>query len=251
LNLINPQDEITFTPENCRTLHDIVRYAHEFSMREMFRLTEHEVQGGAKVVDLVSSLPLKIRLLDLGGGVNRGWRRKVRPLQVLSQPFQAFWLGLTYRPWSSPTLEDRDQPGAPTFPDALSQGGGRDRNYAVLSNHYLNLHLCLGHLLFMVEAYITAQVNDNYLTFGFRETGATPELRAIRARLLETILNRLELSTQRKGDLIEARLGKYAPEPMADCLTRLGKLTLYINQLDISLVSDSMIDWYVEDFIGQ
>jgi hypothetical protein len=38
---------------------------------------------------------------------------------------------------------------------------------------------------------------------------------------------------------------------MADCLTRLGQLTLYINQLDISLVSDSMIHWYVEDFIGQ
>ena len=115
LNLINPEDEATFTPENCHTLHDIVRYAHEFSMREMFRLTEHEVQGAAKVVDLVSSLPLKMRLLDLGGGVNRGWRRKVRPPQVLSQPFQAFWLGLTSRPWSSPTLEDRDRPGAPTF----------------------------------------------------------------------------------------------------------------------------------------
>ena len=103
----------------------------------------------------------------------------------------------------------------------------------------------------MVEAYITPQVNDNYLTFGFRETGATPELRAIRARLLEAILNRLELSTQRKGDLIEARLAKYSPEQMADGLTRLGKLTWYINQLDISLVSDSMIEWYVEDFIGQ
>jgi pyruvate,water dikinase len=133
----------------------------------------------------------------------------------------------------------------------MSQSGGRDRTYAVLSNHYLNLHLRLGHLLVMVEAYITDRVNDNYLTFGFRETGAAPELRAIRGRLLEAILNRLELSTQRKGDLIEARLAKYSPEPMADCLTRLGKLTLYINQLDISLVSDSMITWYVEDFIGQ
>ena len=103
----------------------------------------------------------------------------------------------------------------------------------------------------MVEAYITDQVNDNYLSFGCREEGAAPELQAIRTRLLEAILNRLELSTQRKGDLIEARLAKYAPELMADCLTRLGKLTLYINQLDISLVSDSIIHWYVDDFIGQ
>ena len=79
----------------------------------------------------------------------------------------------------------------------MSQGDGRDRNYAVLSNHYLNLHLCLGQFLFMVEAYITDQVNDNYLSFGFREAGATPKLRAILARLLEASLNRLELSPQR------------------------------------------------------
>ena len=217
----------------------------------MFRLTEHEVQGAAKLVYMVSSLPLQIRLLDLGGGINRGWRRKVRPPQVVSLPFQAFWAGLTARPWASPTLEDQDRPGARTSADAMSPSGGRDRTYAVLSNHYLNLHLCLDHLLFMVEAYITDRVNDNYLTFGFREEGATPELRAIRARLLEAILNRLELSPRGKGDLIEARLAKYSPEQMADCLTRLGKLTLYINQLDISLVSDSMIDWYVEDFMGQ
>jgi pyruvate,water dikinase len=103
----------------------------------------------------------------------------------------------------------------------------------------------------MVEAYITDQVNDNYLTYGFREEGAIPELRAIRARLLEAILNRPELNIQRKGDLIEARLAKYSLEQMAECLTRLGNLTWYINQLDISAVSDSMITWYVNDFVGQ
>ena len=171
---------------------------------------------------------------------------------MVSLPFQAFWAGLTARPWASTS-----PPEAGSLPTVLppgaaeTQGAGRDRSYAVLSNHYLNLHLCLDHLLFMVEAYITDRVNDNYLTFGFREEGATPELRAIRARLLEAILNRLELSPQRKGDLIEARLAKYSSEQMADCLTRLGKLTLSINQLDISLISDNMIDWYVEDFLGQ
>jgi pyruvate,water dikinase len=252
LNLINPEDEATFTPEHCRTLHDIVRYAHEFSMREMFRLTEHEVQGAARLLDLDPNLPLKMRLLDLGGGVNRGWRRQVRPSQVVSLPFQAFWAGLTARPWAAAFPPEVGSLPAVLPPGAgETQATGRDRTYAVLSNHYLNLHLCLGHLLFMVEAYITDQVNDNYLSFGFREEGAAPELQEIRTRLLEAILNRLELSTQRKGDLIEARLAKYAPELMADCLTRLGQLTLYINQLDISLVSDSMIHWYVDDFIGQ
>jgi hypothetical protein len=44
---------------------------------------------------------------------------------------------------------------------------------------------------------------------------------------------------------------QYLCVAMADCLTRLGQLTLYIKQLDISLVSDNMIDGYVEDFLGQ
>jgi pyruvate, water dikinase len=249
LNLINPEDEATFTPENCRTLHDIVRYAHEFSMREKFRLTEHEVRGAAKIVDLDSNLPLKMRLLDLVGGINRGWRPKVRPAQVVSLPFQTFWGGLTAGSWA--TISPPEVGSLSTVlpaGEAETQGAGRDRNYAVLSNNYLNLNLRLGYQPFTVEAYIAEQVNDNYLTFGFREEDATPELREIRARLLEAILNRLELSTQRKRDLIEARLAKYSPEQMSDCLTRLGKLTLYINQLDIALVSDNMNYWYIENF---
>ena len=102
-----------------------------------------------------------------------------------------------------------------------------------------------------MEAYITEQVNDHYITFGFRESGSTLELRAIRARSLEGILDRMDLSTLRKGEFLEARLAKYPPEQMAGCLRRLGKLTLYINQLDISPVSDNMIYWYVDDFVGQ
>lgn len=248
LNLINPQDETTFTPENCRTLHDIVRYAHEFSMREMYRLTDHEVRGAAKVVDLDSGLPIKVRLLDLGGGINRGWRRKVRPAQVVSLPFQAFWEGLIARPWPS---EVGSLPAVFPPGEEETQGTGRDRSLTVLSNHYLNLNLRLDHHLFLVEAYITDQVNNNYITFGFQERGSTADLREARARLLEAILDRLDMSTQRKGDLIEARLAKYPPEQMNHCLMLLGKLTLYVKQLDISQLSDSMIDWYLEDFLGQ
>jgi pyruvate,water dikinase len=98
LNLINPQSE-TFTPEGCRTIHDIVRFAHEFSMREMFKLTENEVKGGREIADLDSNLPFKVRVLDLGGGLQRGWKRKVRPEQITSIPFKAFWQGLTAMRW--------------------------------------------------------------------------------------------------------------------------------------------------------
>lgn len=254
LNLLNPQGE-TFTPENCRTLHDIVRYAHEFSMREMFKLTENEVQDGAEVADLESDLPIQVRVLDLGGGLKRGWGRKVRPAQIVSQPFKAFWEGLTAMRWPQAKPE-----GVKSFTSVfvnteaeVAQGAApyRDQSYVVLSQNYMNFSIRLGYHLSTVEAYISDQINDNYLTFSFRGGGSTPERVERRVRLIEAIIDRLDLNYQRKGDLLEARLAKYPPAQMAQRLVLLGKLTLYTKQLDMVLFSEGIVDWYIKDFLQE
>jgi pyruvate,water dikinase len=254
LNLINPQSE-TFTPAGCRTIHDIVRFAHEFSMREMFRLTENEVQGGKEIVDLDSGLPLKVRILDLGGGLKRGWKRKVRPEQITSIPFKAFWQGLNAMRWPQ---------GKPAGAQSLrsvfvkseaevAQGADpyRDQSYVVLSENYMNFSIHLGYHLSMVEAYVSDQINDNYITFTFRGGGSTPERRERRARLIEAIIDRMDLNYQRQGDTIEAKLSKYPAEQMAHRLILFGKLTLYTKQLDMVLFSEGIVDWYIKDFIRE
>jgi pyruvate,water dikinase len=255
LNLINPQDGATFTPENCRTLHDIVRYAHEYSMREMFRLTENELETVGEVVDLDTGLPIKVRILDLGGALKKGWGRKVKPEQVVSLPFQAFWKGLTAMRWPQ-AKPDGVKSLSSVFVKGeaeVAQGAEpwRDQSYVVVSKNYMNFSIRLGYHFSTVEAYISDQVNDNYLTFGFRGGGSTSERRERRARLIEAIIDRLDLYHRRQGDLIEARLSKYPPEQMAQRLVLLGKLTHYTKQLDMALFSDSIVDWYVKDFVQE
>jgi len=255
LNLINPEDEAAFSPSHCRTIHDIVRYAHEYSMREMFRLAENEIDTAGEVVDLDSGLPIKVRILDLGGVVKKGWGRKVKPEQLDSLPFQAFWKGLTAMRWAQ---------AAPAGVKSLSsvfvkgeaevaQGADpwRDQSYAVLGKNYMNFSIRLGYHLSTVEAYVSDQVNDNYLTFGFRGGGSTPERRERRARLIEAIIDHMHLNHRRKGELIEARLAKYPAEQMAQRLTLLGKLTHYTKQLDMVLFSDSIVEWYIKDFVQE
>ena len=254
LNLINPQSE-TFSAAGCRTIHDIVRFAHEFSMREMFRLTENEIQGGKEIVDLDSGLPIKVRILDLGGGLKRGWKRQVRPEQITSMPFKAFWQGLTAMRWPQ---------GKPAGAQSLSsvfvksaeevaQGADpyRDQSYVVLSENYMNFSIRLGYHLSMVEAYVSDQINDNYITFTFRGGGSTPERRERRARLIEAIIDRMDLNYERKGDTIEARLSKYPAPQMIQRLILFGKLTLYTKQLDMVLFSEGIVDWYIKDFIRE
>ncbi|MDP1761024.1 MAG: PEP-utilizing enzyme, partial [Deltaproteobacteria bacterium] len=255
LNLINPEDDAAFSPSHCRTIHDIVRYAHEYSMREMFRLAENEIDTAGEVVDLDSGLPIKVRILDLGGVLKKGWGRKVKPEQVDSLPFQAFWKGLTAMRWAQ-----AKPAGVKSLSSVFVKGEAevaqgadpwRDQSYVVLSKNYMNFRIRLGYHLSTVEAYVSDQVNDNYLTFGFRGGGSTPERRERRARLIEAIIDHLHLNHRRKGELIEARLAKYPAEQMAQRLTLLGKLTHYTKQLDMVLFSDSIVEWYIKDFVQE
>ena len=121
----------------------------------------------------------------------------------------------------------------------------------MLSKNYMNFSIRLGYHLSTVEAYVSDQVNDNYLTFRFRGGGSTPERRERRARLIEAIIDHLHLNHRRKGELIEARLAKYPAEQMAQRLTLLGKLTHYTKQLDMVLFSDSIVEWYIKDFVQE
>jgi pyruvate,water dikinase len=254
LNLINPQAD-NFTPEYCRSIHDLVRYAHEYSMREMFRMTDLELTGKGAVVDLAADIPLKLRILDLGGGLKSGPRRQVRPEHIESIPFKAFWGGLAAMPWPQ---------GAPPGVKSLSsvfvkgeaevaQGADpwQDQSYVVLSRNYMNFSIRLGYHLSTVEAYVSEVVNDNYLTFGFRGGGSTPERRERRVRLIETLIDHMDLQHQRRGDLIEARLAKYPQEKMCERLTLMGKLTVYTKQLDMVMFSDGIVDWYIKDFLRE
>lgn len=254
LNLLNPQDE-SFAPEYCRTLHDVVRFAHEYSMREMFRLSESDLEGDLELVDLETNLPLKVRVLDLGGGLKRGFRRKVKPQQILSVPFKAFYQGLTAMRWpqAKPAGVQSLASIFVSTEEDVAQGASRwqDQSYAALSKNYMNFSIRLGYHLSTVESYISDQVNDNYITFHFKGGGSTPERRERRTRLIADIIDHIDIHCRRKGDLIEARVAKYPPGEMARRLTLLGKLTVYTKQLDMVLFSEGIVDWYVKDFLRE
>lgn len=254
LNLINPQSG-NFAPAGCQTVHDIVRFAHEFSMREMFKITENEVQGGQEVVDLDSGLPFKVRILDLGGGLKKGWKRRVRPEQITSIPFKAFWEGLAAMRWPQGKPEGAKSLSSVFVKsdEEVAKGADpyRDQSYVVLSENYMNFSIRLGYHLSMVEAYVSDQLNDNYLTFTFRGGGSTPERRERRARLIVAIIDRMDLSYQRQGDTIKAKLSKYPQEQMLQRLRLFGKLTLYTKQLDMVLFSEGIVDWYIKDFLQE
>lgn len=69
LNLIDPTDE-QFRPESCKTMHDIIRFAHQKAMQEMFKISV-EFPEDIEVVKLVAGIPLLIYLIDLGDAIKK------------------------------------------------------------------------------------------------------------------------------------------------------------------------------------
>jgi pyruvate,water dikinase len=254
LNLLDPTSE-NFSPEGCETMHDIIRFAHEMSMREMFRISDDIEVSERFAVHLKVPLPMKIYAVDLGGGLRIPPDARVaRADDVVSVPFKAVlrgmthpgveWLGSVGIDWkgfasiltesilSDPTLDDR-------------MGGP---NYVVVSREYLNFNSRLGYHFAVVDAYCGSQVNDNYITFSFKGGAADIGRRSRRATLIAQILKRLELKTEIKGDMVRGEIKKYDSHLMEEKLDMIGRLLGAVRLLDMVLSDDGHIEWYVDQF---
>ena len=204
---------------------------------------------------LDSDLPFKVNIVDLGGGLKPGLRRKVKPDQIRSLPFKAFWEGVASMRWPQ-AKPDNVKSISSVFvktDEQVAEGEDpyRDQSYALISENYLNFSIHLGYHFSNIEAYVSDQVNDNYLTFHFHGGGSTPERRERRVRLIEAIIDRIDLQHHRKGDIIEARLAKYPAPEMLRRITVMGKLTTYTKQLDMVLFSEGIVDWYIKEFVSE
>ena len=70
LHLIDPYAS-DFTPGNCVSVHDMIRFIHEKSVQELMEIPGSLTRfKGAKVWTLESDVPLDLRILDLGGGID-------------------------------------------------------------------------------------------------------------------------------------------------------------------------------------
>jgi len=254
LHLTDPR-AANFTPEHCRSLHDITRYAHEMAMREMFRYAE-EKPGDAKEARprrLRADFPLELLLIDIGGGLRAcPDAREVTMDQVLSAPMLALVRGIASIPWRGP---------GPAAPEALARSKEQrlkeasqiasKPNYAILSENYLNLSSRLGFHFSTLDTYCSAQTNDNYIRFMFNGGGADRDRRRRRTRFVGEVLRRSGFRVQLHEDQLQSRVDKYPQDSLEQMLELIGRLWVYTRQMDMLMFSDAVVDWYIDEFMRQ
>lgn len=257
LDLVNPTAP-NFTPENCKTLHDVMRYVHEYSYREMFQISDllSDTSGGG-ALRLVGPIPLDLHVIDLGGGLSEGTRRarRVNVDEVLSVPFQALLNGMLHvgAQVNGPRPVDlggflsvmREQMLSPA---TMAERFG-DRSYAIISDCYLNFSSRIGYHYSALDSFCSEFVNKNYITFSFKGGAADDVRRHRRARSIAAVLRALEFSVEVREDRVDARYYRYEQELIQQKLDALGRLLQFTRQMDMLMASEASVDALATSFL--
>lgn len=256
LSLKDPQAS-NFTPANCRTYHDIIRFAHEKAVAELTagRLVRPR-RGGRYVRRLTLNIPLDLLMVDLGGSFSATSNSRTATIdEVVSRPLRPLLEELVAEGVWETDPADMDLDG---FMSSATRSAGLSgplasrpqQNLAIVSNEYLHLSLHLGYHFNIVDCYLTDTRNDNYLYFRF--AGGVTELtrRSRRALLLKRILEKHDFVVDSKGDLVVGRIKKISAAEMISRLRMIGRLIGFTRQLDIFLRDDERVDRCVTGFLA-
>jgi pyruvate,water dikinase len=255
LNLTDPEND-NFNPEGCRTLHDVIRFAHEMSMREMFRISDSATPEECAAVPLRAYLPMKILVVDLGNGLRKGRTGSHAELDdVTSIPFRALLQGMKHEQvdWSRNVGISwsgfASIVAQTAIRDPMTEGRMGAPSYAIIAGHYLNFNSRVGYHFTTLDTFCGQTVNDNYITFYFKGGAADIGRRSRRALMIAQILKHLGFKVELKGDMVRGEIKKYEESFLVERLDMLGRLLGSVRLLDMHLADDRQVDWYVEQFV--
>ncbi len=248
LNLTDP-NAADFSPEGCRTIHDMIRFAHERIMKEIFFLSEKA--DGALSVRLQANIPLALYCIDLGGGLQERLTTcdAVTANHLTSIPMKALWNGFMHPgiSWAGTINLDMNNLLTLMSSNAVSEFGptpGGD-SYAVISRDYMNLSAKFGYHFANVDVFCAeeeADAGQNHILLQFSGGVGSFVGRSLRLQFLASVLGRLGFHLTITGDLLEASLKGAGRKVMEETLDQLGRLLASSRLLDMTIANPAQVD---------
>jgi pyruvate, water dikinase len=252
LNLVDPQSPI-FTPEHCETVHDIIRFAHEKAVQEMFFLAGKRGMKLKGAKRLLSHIPILLYVLDLGQGIREGVGdvTEVHPEDIRNVPFRAIWKGLSHPDifWSSEIMHFDWEAFDTMSGGIVSMESPLLASYALFSQDYLNLSVHFGYHFVVVDCLCSPTSSLNYLSIHFKGGGAAPENKRLRVEFVARILKQHGFEVRLTGDVLDARLDPLPSASLEEKLDMVGRLLGCTRLLDMIIADEATVDTLTAEFL--
>ncbi len=254
LRLLDPQSS-KFVPEECQSLHDIIRFLHEKAVSEMFSVGDKWGRAAKGARRLLTDLPITLYVVDVGGGLTDKAKSQseIKMEDVRSVPLKALWDGLSHPGIKWSEMTHFDWKGF----DNIALAGGISRKesptlatYAVISEDYLNLSVKFGYHFVIVDSICGSIPQQNYISFRFAGGGGLPHQRGLRLRFLCEILNRLGFKVNTRGDLLDAQFSGHDKSVTQERLRELGRLIGATRLMDMYLKDEGSVKLFIEEFLA-
>jgi len=258
LKLTDP-DAGDFSPDACRSMHDIIRFIHETAVRDMFFLGQRRGTRKKGAKQLISGLPMLFYVLDVGSGKDAGLFPLPAKKSVLGMadlaciPLKALFKGLSHPDicWDEAIHFDWESydkivmAGGIISPDSPQFG-----SYAVVSKTYMNLNLRFGYHFVILDCICAQSRQDNYILFRFSGGGGNSGGRWRRAGFIAGVLEKIGFVTQVTSDLIDGRIMGIDGTRIQEILDLTGRLLGATKLMDMYLKDGADMEEYVTAFMN-
>ncbi|MDM8541269.1 PEP/pyruvate-binding domain-containing protein [Desulfococcaceae bacterium HSG9] len=255
LNLIHPLND-DFIIANCKTIHDITRFAHQKSMDEMFKGADMIKKDDWVGIRLKSSIPIHVEIIYIDKELSAMPKKRViKPEQIDCLPMKAFWDGVIQEGWPKPPpIKTKGFVSVVANAKAKQPKGefGKKfgkKSFAVLSKEFMILSLKMGYHFITYEAMCSDVISKNYIKMQFKEGGASVDRRIRRIKLITKVLEYFGFDNSTKGDFLDTSVSYESKESILEKLRILGRLTMLTKQLDMAMSNDSIADFYTQDIL--
>jgi pyruvate, water dikinase len=255
LRLIDPASD-TFKPDECRSMHDIIRFCHEKAVQEMFHIGDRRIRKIRGSKKLKFEIPMLMYILDVGGGLSELMQDQtsVGIDEINSPPLIAVLKGLRHPNihWGNvPHFDWAAHDKTVMSGGIISPDSAMFASHVIVSREYANLNLKFGYHFVILDALFDERTNDNTILFRFSGGGTDLSKRILRANFLARVLRVLDFDVIQKSDLVNAEFTSTDRATAAKKLDMLGRLLGATRLMDMYLKDDSMVDRYVDEFMNE